>query len=357
MHGVRMCVVLCCIVAIATGSRSQEAIFPGLQGIELIDALKNNFTPGSKLGITAAKDTLYLIIEREDGEVECVYSGHSMELPNGVDPSQWLYSNGAGINLEHVYPQSKGANEGQPGHSDMHHLFPARVIVNSTRANYPFDEIADNQTSKWFKDDITLESIPTTDIVDYSEFKVGFFEPRESVKGNIARAVFYFYTIYQDEADAADPDFFATQRETLCLWHLEDPADDDEIARSAGVAEYQDDKENPFVLDCTVALRAWCPEYEGCTTSSVDPTRSEEISMDVFSDYHNIIVRFESAAPTAAVVSTSDLTGRTIHQAKINIPAGSSEFTLHGDLLPGLYIFNCTPESTQSLLVQKCLVQ
>ena len=46
----------------------------------------------------------------------------------------------------------------------------------------------------------------------------GKFEPRESVKGDIASAVFYFYTMYQEEANEADFEFFESMKEVLISW-------------------------------------------------------------------------------------------------------------------------------------------
>ena len=44
----------------------------------------------------------------------------------------------------------------------------------------------------------------------YSESASSVFEPREEVKGDIARAIFYFYTMY---SIVADDDFFENQKE------------------------------------------------------------------------------------------------------------------------------------------------
>ncbi|MDV7400839.1 endonuclease, partial [Arthrospira platensis SPKY1] len=84
------------------------------------------------------------------------------------------------------------------------------------------------------------------------------FEPREAVKGAIARAMFYFYTMYREEADAADPDFFRQQVQTLCQWHRQAPPDARELARTRAIARHQDGKPNPFVLDASLAERAFC---------------------------------------------------------------------------------------------------
>jgi len=101
--------------------------------------------------------------------------------------------------------------------------------------------------------------MPNTEIELYSERKNGTFEPREDHKGNVARAMFYFNTMYHAEANDADPNFFELQRQTLCAWHHLDPADSLEIARSWQIANYQDGKPNPYVLDCSLAARSFCP--------------------------------------------------------------------------------------------------
>ena len=116
--------------------------------------------------------------------------------PNDPNPIGTLIRNGSssGINTEHTFPQSKGARNGN-ARSDMHHLFPARAGVNEARSNYPFGEIKDSRTDRWYYKAITKRSIPTVGIDEYSESIRGLFEPREDHKGNVARAMFYFYTI------------------------------------------------------------------------------------------------------------------------------------------------------------------
>ena len=97
--------------------------------------------------------------------------------------------NGSGINLEHIWPQSKGAGDGTDGQSDMHHLAPSRVDVNSMRANNPFDEIPDNQTVKWYYLEESLMSTPAMMIDSYSEADNIRFEPREDRKGDIPKFI------------------------------------------------------------------------------------------------------------------------------------------------------------------------
>jgi hypothetical protein len=242
-------------------------IYPALTGQALLDQLVFDFKPSTVLGYDEARDTLYGRIYLTEGSVTCVYSGFSLSLPPGEDPSTFLFMNGSadGINCEHTFPRSKGADIGNPK-SDMHHLYPTRAGVNTARGNDPYAEIPDQQTIKWYRLDEELTTIPPTMIEEYSERGNGSFEPREDHKGNVARAMFYFYTMYREQADDADPDFFDLQRETLCQWHYTDPVDSLEHARSLMIASYQDGLANPFVLDCTTATRSYCSDApQPCT--------------------------------------------------------------------------------------------
>jgi endonuclease I len=74
---------------------------------------------------------------------------------------------------------------------------------------------------------------------------------QKKVKGDIARAIFYFYTIYRDQAKKVDENYFQNQRQTLCKWNQQDLPDITEIERSRAIAKFQG-HENPFVLDVTV---------------------------------------------------------------------------------------------------------
>ena len=88
-------------------------------------------------------------------------------------------------------PQSRGAENGY-AKSDMHHLYPTRVDVNSDRGSFPFAEIDDNRTESWYYLNQTRGSIPSTNIDLYSEKQGSRFEPREDHKGDVARSMFLF---------------------------------------------------------------------------------------------------------------------------------------------------------------------
>jgi endonuclease I len=237
-------------------------LFPNLTGLALEQALVNEYKPSVVLTYGTARDTMFKRVYLENDSVVCVYTNHKVYLAPGVDPTQGVYLNGIpnGINTEHSYPQSKGADQANGNaHSDMHHLYPTRLAVNEARGSLPFRDINDAQTTKWYYRDQTLTSLPPTSTRDqYSEWSGSAFEVRESQKGNIARSMFYFFTMYRTEALNADPVFFESQRTTLCAWHYADPVDSLEYSRTFKLGSYQENKPNPFVLDCSLAARTYC---------------------------------------------------------------------------------------------------
>ena len=242
------------ILFLFTSLWSQEIIAEGMTGDDLLDYLQLNYKTSSTLGYDHGRDTLYLQIERTNGQVKGVYTNYSVTLPDGVDPSAYLYENG--IDCEHVWPQSmyEGSN---PMKSDLHHLRPSKSNVNSSRGNKPFGENPDSETDTWFWMSQSQSNTPTSYINEYSESETAYFEPREDRKGDIARSMFYFYTMYPEVANET---FWQGQKETLKIWHEQDPSNNAEVIRTWAIADYQQNKPNPFILDETLIIRAYFPD-------------------------------------------------------------------------------------------------
>ena len=240
-------------------------LFSGASGEALYDSIITHYKTDSVLTYSQARDTLFRNVYSENDSLECMYSGWKRYLDPNLDPTQAVFTNNGSnedINTEHVYPRSMGASEGTPAYSDMHHLFPTRVPVNSARGNDIFMDISDNQTDTWFYLNQTSNTVPNNNIGRWSEDIAEGFEPREESKGDVARAVFYVYTMYRDQVLNASPTFFEAQRETLCTWAADDPATEEELARTYQIAKYQDDNPNPFIIDCSLSQRMYC---EGVT--------------------------------------------------------------------------------------------
>ncbi len=231
---------------------------------DLINFLQNNYTTNNVLSYNSARDILYGEVDKINGQVKGIYTNFTVTLPGNVDPSTHLYENG--IDCEHLWPQSMGASS-SPMKSDMHHLRPCKSTVNSSRGNKPFNEINDYQTDNWYWLSNNSSSIPSNNIDEYSESKSGNFEPREDRKGDIARALFYFYTIYNN---VADDNFFQIQKDILYQWHVQDQVDSNELQRTWTIASYQNNIPNPFIVDSSLVERAYFYEFLLLGDSNLD---------------------------------------------------------------------------------------
>ncbi len=213
----------------------------GKTGVALRSAL-NEASARNHRRITYAEVWEALKYTDEDpantSHVILLYTGRSQSKAanasaNPSDQDAW--------NREHVWPKSHGfPNEPQWGYTDVHHLRPADVSVNSTRGNKDFD---------WGGSPIGEAPGNLTDIDS--------FEPRAAVKGDIARMMFYMAIRYEG-GDATGVgnlelvDTVATSGNflgklcTLVSWHRQDPVSADEVRRHARIVERQGNR-NPFV--------------------------------------------------------------------------------------------------------------
>lgn len=245
----------------------RTVLFPGLTGTVLQDSLRARYRPPTTWNYSTARDTMYARIDNDGGQVRCIYTGFSVAVsPTSTQPRTDAFN--AGINAEHTWPQSKGADR-LPAEADLHHLFPSEINANAVRGNFPFSEIPDDQTDQWFRQKTVANAAPDPAIRDeYSEYDRAFpgtnytgrWEPREIMKGDVARAQFYFYTVYRAEATAADPNFFAAEKESLREWAHVDSVSDAEYERTCAIAPHEGDRVNPFVIDPTLVDRAYFPE-------------------------------------------------------------------------------------------------
>ena len=195
-----------------------EMPYPGLSDEALKKALRDA-REHDTLDYTAARMQLFEHVDQDGGEVECVYTGE--RVATLTIPPHTL------MNTEHTWPQSQGADR-LPARSDLHHLFATLSTANTKRSNHPFCEVT---TSTWSQGGSRLG--------ERSSDGATCFEPREVHKGNVARAMFYFATIYRHAIDAE-------QEATLRAWHESDAVDLAERERHERVARAQRSR-NPFV--------------------------------------------------------------------------------------------------------------
>ena len=244
-----------------------QAVCPDLQGPAALDCVASLYRPATVLSLDASKDRLYDTVDRvtvggQDGTAG-LYTGYFVPFDGqpSADPSQDVYNNDGsnGINQEHVFPRSRGT-DGNYAERDLHHLFPTRAAVNSSRGNDPFGVIDDAAPSAWYRGGDRVTTTPA-DPEAWSQSAGGTFEPRAEVRGDVARAMFYVAAVYAAEVDGA---WFRGQLDALLAWHEADPVSAYEAGRNGRVAQFQSgcgsgSCDNPFVVDPTLAGRAFAP--------------------------------------------------------------------------------------------------
>jgi len=235
----------------------QEPIGEGLYSQNLINFLQQNYTTNNVLSYDNARDILYGHIYNNEGEVSCIYTEFAVTNVPINDPRPTVTA--GGIDCEHIWPQSMYSGT-FPMKSDMHHLKPCKSNVNSSRGNKPYNQVQDSQANHWYWLSYDLSSPPQNNIDKYSESGSLAFEPREEAKGDIARIMFYFYTIYNN---VIDDNFFDEQKDMLYQWHLFDPATVEEINTTWEIATYQNNIPNPFILDDSLIYRAFFHNLPG----------------------------------------------------------------------------------------------
>lgn len=333
-------------------------VFPEDEGRVLLTKLAEEFRPRRVLSYKEAREFMYRELDNKNDSVACVYSGHKVFLDQKTgDAVAYLYRNGDkdGINCEHTFPQSFGAKDGF-ARSDMHHLFPTRIEVNTARSNSPYTEIDDEDTEVWYYQDRAETGIPDNAIDLYSEKTKSTFEPREDHKGNVARAMFYFATIYRNQADTV---WFADQITDLCRWHDLDPVDRDEWERNERIAEIQDGKLNPFILDCTLAYRSYCMDESPCTPetyvkSNVRAHACQLMPQDNSGTHWILTCENQQLHPVGELVNTY---GQVLYRSEgTQLNADTFEWRKSYPTAAGWYVFRVVDRESGALIEARAIV-
>ncbi|MGG4489645.1 endonuclease [Metabacillus idriensis] len=163
-----------------------------------------------------------------------LYTGRSQsKLTNGGNVNDW--------NREHVWAKSHGdfGTSAGPG-TDIHHLRPTDVSVNSSRGNLDFDN-GGSQHSEALGNYYDSDS----------------WEPRDAVKGDVARMLFYMAVRYQGDSGEVDLELnnnvnngtapLHGKMSVLLEWHRQDPVDARERRRNDIIYKDYQYNRNPFI--------------------------------------------------------------------------------------------------------------
>ena len=284
-------VLILTLFSILTSSLlSQEIIFPGLHGDSLVTELKKYYTPKTVLPYDQARTKLYNEIFLQNDSLECFYSGYKIPIPSGTNILNWTAK--YGIQTEHLFPRSFGSAS-MPALGDLHHLVPAKANINTMRKNAPFSDISDDKTKYWLLGDKVFTRPDQRYLDQYSESTANIFEPRESMKGDIARSLLYFYSIYGVTLPKKSQSFFTSMLPDICRWHRKDKVDSSELNRTTSIARIQSNI-NPFIFDPSLAERCFCAAYPNAPEKSyfvnIYPNPSKGLFYIYIPDYKGPVI-------------------------------------------------------------------
>ena len=183
-----------------------------------------------------------------------IYSGISV---NGAQE----YNSANGWTREHIWAKSRGDFGTAKGiGTDVHALRPLDNTTNSIRSNRSFNNCTtcEDVTDKWGN---TTGS--KKDANDWS------FEPRDEVKGDVARMLFYMAVRYEGLDTYPDLEFTESMLpqenkepihgvlSTLLEWHRNDPVDEWEENRNNIIYDSYQNNRNPFIDFPIIAEHIW----------------------------------------------------------------------------------------------------
>lgn len=166
--------------------------------------------------------------------VTCVYSGENFVFN---DPFDWTPT---GYSREHTFahswmPSWPADDPEEPEYTDQHNLFPTNLAdANTPRSNLPLGDIVGTPVFMYLEGSVGTNAVGQM-----------VYEPRESQKGNAARAIMYMVVCYDFPLNG-DLDSDNQDAEVLKAWHWADLPDNKEIARNEYIYDLQGNR-NPFI--------------------------------------------------------------------------------------------------------------
>ncbi len=208
----------------------------GLSGDELKTALHNIIDDHTEYSYNALRDFILKNTDEDpnnSSNIILLYTGRSQNKNTfGGGANEW--------NREHVWAKSHGDfGNNPPCGTDAHHIRPTDASVNSARGNKDFDNggVQHPEATGCYYTNST-------------------WEPRDEVKGDVSRMIFYMSVRYEGgsgEPDLEVVDWVNTSPNpqhgkfsTLYEWHQQDPPDAFEINRNEVIYSYQNNR-NPFI--------------------------------------------------------------------------------------------------------------
>lgn len=265
----------------------------GLTGSELKDSLYQIIKGHTTFPYTSSSTDVWDILQVTDQDpnnsqnVLLLYTGRSepkSNMASGANASNQNY-----WNREHVWAKSHGGfnNSSTPG-TDVHHLRPTDQSVNADRGNLDFDNGGTTHPE-----------------ATGCKYDSDSWEPRDAVKGDVARMIFYMATRYEGENGEPDLEVndltgngfipFHGKLTTLVQWHNQDTVDAFERNRNNVIYNSYQGNRNPYIDHPEYVTYIFDSNY---VANPVKPEPTNHVTN--FRRLHNLSITWTDAQGTAA---------------------------------------------------------
>ncbi len=294
--------------------------------------------------------------------VTCVYSSENYVYTEPFDFShisrehsychQWMPTNPADGSA------SSPNNVERKEYNDQHHLFPTNQDdVNAVRSNFPMGEV------------VTVQSSYMQSKRGQNNLGQTVFEPRNSHKGDFARAIMYMCTAYNGQNNAFGTPMnwklknpisgsinYGQDQNILKKWHFQDLPDAYEISRNDFLDSLQGNR-NPFID----SVRYACYIDFANMTYIAAPTYTTGVNSPCYVAVgikENVATQFEyvlAPNPTSGEfylmidakvaekfnLDITDITGRNVYNRKVDVINGFNNVVVNDiNLQSGVYFVN-----------------
>ncbi len=248
------------------------------------------------------------------------------------------WGSGNNYNREHVWCKNRSGglytsvdNSSRGAGADIHQLRPSNPSVNSSRSNNLYAEL--NKTGN----ELTYNG----NGIDCYNSGSGQFEPRDGIKGDVARILMYMYTHYSTEIDVNSSRASISNTSTtsqagdlqinnivytslntsqaawdvLLSWNELDPVDDFEMNRNNYCASITGVR-NPYIDHPEFAEMIWSSSYEGSGALIDNIPQKEYISVPY-------ILTSLGEGDTFQIKPSTNIEGNTISYSSSNTSIAS----------------------------------
>ena len=284
-----------------------------------------------------------------------VYTGRSQDKGYRDGTGNYSqYENGNGTqnnswNREHVWPKSHGfPDENDNAYTDVHNLKPSDRSVNSSRGTKDYD-YGGSQHSE------ATECLTDSDS----------WEPSDSVKGDIARILFYMVVRYDpgydhdnnsfdlelvDYTTPGNNDPILGKLSSLIQWHIDDPVDDFEINRNEIIFGFQQNR-NPFIDHPNLVNFLWGESVGEIWNDSLNLINNSFQNIQIYQKENSGNIMF-SQNISQALLSLYSITGKKINEYILD----DANF-LNIDVESGFYFIELLDLATSKRVVKKIIIR